>query len=161
MVWILLVCVFAVDRPVENTEDIPRVSLAGVKCVVSGKPATRYYFARFKQGRVYFDCNSSRLKFESNRNEFVTKANHQLVITEQYVQSRCPYKLAGVSTDSPSFQIAGVRIRTCCSGCLFELNAEKTDIQQIEFLFSDMQFKKIFEQNPKISNANAAISSLR
>lgn len=155
MVLCLLVCMFAVDGPVGDSIKAIQVNLAGIKCIVSGKPATSQYFAKFKNRKIYFDCNTSRLKFETNRNEFATKANHQLVITGQYVQTRCPIQSATISASSSSIQIAGVKIRTCCVECLSKLTDDKTVLQQIDFLFADRQFDKIFDPNQEISNASA------
>lgn len=149
MVLFLFICVFANDGLVDNQSYVDKIDLTGIKCVVSGKPVSGKYFAHYKQARVFFDCNSSRLAFESGRKKFATKANHQLAVTGQYVQSVCPVKLLEISANSSTTQIAGLKIRACCGGCLARL-ASKSPERQIEFLFSDSQFEKTFVFNAQM-----------
>ena len=69
--------------------------LVGVKCVVSGdEQAVADASVDYKEGKVYFCCEDCQAKFQEamkqNENPYAVKANHQLVLSGQYVQKHCP-----------------------------------------------------------------------
>ena len=61
-----------------------------LKCVVSGKAVDKANAVAYKKGEVYFCCQNCPKAFEKDTAKFATKANHQLVLTEQYEQTKCP-----------------------------------------------------------------------
>ena len=140
---------------VSNEETAKRFTpnLTGIKCVVSGKTVTRDCVAAYKKGNVYFDCNSSRLEFLQHQSKFTTKANHQLVVTGQYLQARCPFRQVAVAELDPVVSLAGVKIRFCCQGCQSKLSDLNSVEQQISFLFADERFKDVFSTNPAVLQA--------
>lgn len=140
-----------IDQPEANRD------LTGVKCVVTGRQVGSEYSSKYKSGVVYFDCNNSRLKFDADPKWYATKANHQLVVTSQYFQSKCPVsQLEWVSSDH-QLQIAGVQISCCCHRCLTQLKQIDDAKVLIERIFADRNFDSIFISNLKTNTPKPSV----
>jgi YHS domain-containing protein len=117
----------------------------GAKCVcpVSGKPATKEHAVAYKGAEVYFCCPNCPKAFQANSAKFATKANHQLVVTGQAKEVKCP--IAGRKLNpATAIEVGGVKVAFCCNNC--KGKAEKaTAAEQLELIFSDKAFAKGFE----------------
>ena len=63
------------------------IKLEGVKCPLAGKPAKAGTEVDYKGGKVFFCCDNCPMKFDKDTKAFATKANAQLVQTEQAKQA--------------------------------------------------------------------------
>ncbi|MDA1014329.1 MAG: TonB-dependent receptor, partial [Planctomycetota bacterium] len=74
----------------DKSETKKKDPLAGIKCPVSGKPVKADKTAEYKGAKVYFCCPGCPAPFAKDTEKFANKANHQLVATGQFVQTKCP-----------------------------------------------------------------------
>lgn len=123
----------------------PKESLEGVKCLmVAKKDADPEKSAKWKKGEVYFCCNGCLGKFnkmdEKGKEKIAAKANHQLVATKQYVQTKCPMSGGKIDAEK-SIKVAGATVSFCCNGCKSKAESMKGD-KQIAALFGEKAFKK-------------------
>ena len=130
-------------------------NLTGIKCVVSGKAASEDNWCKFKKGKIFFDCNESRRKFINEKASFIIKANHQLAVTGQYVQVKCPIKTIVIDAEKQHKQsVAGIEILFCCDRCQKQL-VEKANVQeQIRFIFDNRKFNAIFQPRSQLAARN-------
>ena len=111
------------------------------KCPVSGKAISKDHAVDYKGAEVYFCCPNCPKAFEKAPEKFAAKANHQLVLTGQAKQVKCP--LAGrPAKDDKSVSVEGVTVNVCCGNCLKA--ATKAD-DKVALLFSDKAFDKGFK----------------
>src|ERR1700682_4506929 len=75
--------------PAIRAEDKPGDSVG--KCPVSGKPAAKDHAVDFEGGKVYFCCDNCPKAFEANSAKFAAKAHHQMALTGQLVETKCPF----------------------------------------------------------------------
>ena len=148
---ILLISMLLV-APQETAQQDETIQLSGVKCIVTGKPVSSRYQVAYKQGKLFFDCNSSRLKFESSKGDFRTKANHQLAVTGQYLQNKCPISKARLSSKSQfTHSVAGFKVRFCCEQCMSTFAEQQDADVRIKAMFGQQSFSSLFLPRPKIS----------
>jgi YHS domain-containing protein len=115
--------------------------LEGVKCIISGQPVKADKTIDYKKGKVYFCCENCPKTFDAAKHG--TKANHQLVLTGQFVQKACP--LTGKDTDeSTALKVNGVEVVFCCNNCKGAVSKAEAD-KQGEMVFADKAFDKAFE----------------
>ncbi|MBD3674438.1 MAG: YHS domain-containing protein [Planctomycetaceae bacterium] len=111
------------------------------KCPVSGKPCVKEHSVAYKGADVYFCCPNCPKAFEKNPEKFAAKANHQLVLTGQAKQVKCP--LAGrPAKDDKSVKVEGVTVNVCCGNCLKKASGAD---DKVALLFSDKAFEKGFK----------------
>ena len=112
-------------------------------CPVSGKAISKDHTVGYKDAEVYFCCPNCPKAFEANTEKFAAKANHQLVVTDQAKQVKCPF--SGQPLDeTKAVKVAGVEVAFCCGNCLAK--AKKADKkEQVNLVFADAAFKKGFE----------------
>ena len=117
------------------------VKLEGVKCIVAtDKAAKAEKSADYKGGKVYFCCDGCPKAFAKDEKKFATKANTQLVATEQAKQHKCP--LSGEDLDKTTeITVAGAKVQFCCNKCKGEVEKLKGD-EQAEKVFGDKAFEK-------------------
>ena len=116
----------------------------GLKCPVSGQPATKDHAVAYKDGQVYFCCDNCPKKFAADTAKYATKANAQLVVSGQYKQVKCP--LSGEAVNPKShLKVAGVTVEFCCNDCKGKVKEAKKD-EKVNLVFSDDAFKKGFEK---------------
>ena len=134
-----IVCAALSTMSVARAQD-----LSGIKCVVNGdKTASPDASVEYRDGIVYVCCPSCVEKFESDPAAYVTKSNHQLVLTGQYEQSKCP--ISGSQVD-PHFtaNIAGTEVSFCCPKCLQKVKDTAEMADRAELVFGDDAFEKAF-----------------
>ncbi|MDG2384951.1 MAG: hypothetical protein P8N76_24990 [Pirellulaceae bacterium] len=124
-------------------EDAKKTDLSKVKCIVSGKAITPEATADYKGGKVYFCCPGCPGAFAKNTKKFATKANHQLAMTGQFVQTNCPMSGKPAKADKV-VKVAGVDVAFCCGNCTKAAASKKGD-EQINLIFNDKSFKNGFE----------------
>lgn len=115
-----------------------------LKCPVSGKVIEKDHAVAYKAGEVYFCCDDCPKAFKAAQDKFAAKANHQLVVTGQYKETKCP--LTGKPLNSAmTAQVAGVNVKFCCAGCKGAVSKAKGDAK-LNLVFSDKAFDKNFEK---------------
>ncbi len=123
--------------------------LTGIKCVVKGKRAAVASTAvQYKDGKVYLCCGSCAEAFKkdvelADKAKFTVKANHQLVLTGQYVQKGCPFS-GGAVDENLSSTVGGVEVGFCCADCQAKIDGLETIEEKVALLFSDSSFNKAF-----------------
>ena len=114
-----------------------------VKCPVSGKPIDKEHHVAYKGAKVYFCCPNCPKAFEKDTAKFATKANLQLVQTEQAVEKKCP--LTGRPLNKEQMvSIEGVDVQFCCMNCKGKVADMEKD-KQLEAVFADKAFDKAYE----------------
>ena len=114
-----------------------------VKCPVSGKPIDSSKFVEYNGGKVYFCCPGCPGPFKENTAKYATKANRQLVQTEQMVQVKCP--LTGKDTNpATAIDVGGVKVAFCCNNCKGKVAKAEGD-EQLDLVFGDAPLKKGFK----------------
>ncbi|MEQ9407630.1 MAG: hypothetical protein RIK87_07870 [Fuerstiella sp.] len=116
-----------------------------VKCPVAGKEIkiADAKTASYKDAEVYLCCNGCKGKLEKDPAKYSTKANHQLILTKQAKQVKCP--LAGKPVNpAQHVKVAGIQVGFCCGNCKGKVAKAEGD-DQLALVFSDAAFKKGFE----------------
>ncbi len=111
-------------------------------CPVSGKAAVKEQFTAYKEKEVYFCCDKCKAKFEAEPANFEVKANHQLVQTKQFKQTKCPISGADFVKEQSS-KVAKVNVRFCCEKCKGAVDSAEAD-KKLEMIFAEAAFKKAF-----------------
>lgn len=125
--------------------------LTGIKCIVNGKKAAKAdSFVEYMGGKVYFCCGSCVKAFKQDvelkdKAKFATKANHQLVLTGQFVQKGCPISGGEIDEDQMA-DIGGAKVGFCCENCLKKVNDAEGLEAKADLVFAAAAFKKGFEQ---------------
>lgn len=119
------------------------VDLDGVKCIIAPKPASEGKSAEYKEGKVYFCCGGCAGKFAANTSLYSTKANFQLVATEQYVQKGCPMSGREVNEETTT-TVGGESVAFCCVGCKGAVDKAEGDDAKMALVFADKPFEKAF-----------------
>lgn len=110
--------------------------LAAAKCPVSGKDVKADKTVDYKGGKVYFCCENCPKAFDAAKHG--AKANHQLVVTGQAKQEKCPFT-GGKLNPETKITVKGAAVCFCCNMC--KGKAEKAD-DQVALIFSDAAFEK-------------------
>ncbi|MBA3313163.1 MAG: hypothetical protein M3552_20550 [Planctomycetota bacterium] len=114
-----------------------------VKCPVSGKAIDKAHHVAYKDAEVYFCCPNCPKAFEKDTAKFATKANLQLVQTEQAVEKKCP--LTGRPLNKEQMvSIEGVEVQFCCGNCKGKVAGMDKE-KQLEAVFADKAFDKAYE----------------
>ena len=148
-VWLGLFLVLAFSTCVVGQD------LAGVKCVVNGeKQATADAAFEYQDGKVYFCCQNCLAKFKEDMKKdapgYATKANHQLVLTGQYVQKGCP--MSGDAIDEElMLEVGGAKVGFCCKACHDKVDAAEGLAAKAELVFASAPFAKAFHHAPAYS----------
>lgn len=118
------------------------------KCIVAGKPdAKQDKFAEYKGAKAYFCCDNCKAKFTADPSKFETPANHQLVATHQFKQTKCPLS-GGKLDETKTVEVAGVKVAFCCGNCQGKVAGASAD-EQKELVFGKTPFEKGFEISKK------------
>ncbi len=112
------------------------------KCPVSGEAAVKEQLTAYKEKEVYFCCDKCKAAFEAEPTKFEVKANHQLVQTKQFKQTKCPISGADFVKDQ-SAKVANVNVRFCCEKCKGAVDAAEADAK-LEMIFAEKAFKTAF-----------------
>lgn len=145
-----LFCCLAFVPTLAQEDDDP---LAGVKCIVIGKRGANVEkYAEHLGCKVYFCCDGCVTKFNESKDKFTTKANHQLVLTGQFVQKHCPFSGGEINADHKA-QVAGTEIGFCCGKCKAKVQETEDLAAKAELVFSASAFEKGFEKAIDLSDA--------
>lgn len=112
-------------------------------CPVSGKAIDMDKSVAYKGAKVYFCCGNCPGAFEKDTAKFATKANHQLVVTKQFKQTKCPISGAKLNPEK-TVEVAGSKVTFCCEKCQGKVADAKGD-EQLELVFGDKAFEKGYE----------------
>jgi hypothetical protein len=149
-----LACVagtFADEKPVKKQA---KKQVVTVKCPVAGKEIkiADAKTVSYRKANVYVCCDNCKGKMEKDATAFATKANHQLVRTKQYRQTKCP--LSGGPIDKEQkVKVAGQFVKFCCEKCQGKVAAAKGDAQ-LAMVFADAAFDKGFQAVKKKKKKN-------
>ena len=117
-----------------------KVSMEGIKCVVSGAAAKEENAVSYLDGKVYFCCDKCPKKFEADKAAYATKANHQLVATKQYEQGACPFSGGKLDAET-AIEVDGVKVAFCCNNCKGKAEKMK-DNEKLKDIFGEKPFEK-------------------
>lgn len=113
-------------------------------CPVSGKACVKEHSLPYKEtAEVYFCCPNCPGAFKADMKKFASKANLQLVATEQAKQVKCPLSGKGLD-ESKKTKVAGLEVQFCCANCLGAVTKAEGD-EKLNLVLSDEAFKKGFE----------------
>ncbi len=132
---------------VTNAEEDAKV--ATVKCAVAGKEIkiADAKVVDYKNAKVYVCCDKCKAAMEKDTKKFALKANHQLFLTGQAKQVKCP--IAGRPVNpAKTVKMAGAVVGFCCGNCQGKAEKAAGDAQ-LKLAFSDAAFKKGFEITAK------------
>ncbi len=138
------------------------VDLEGVKCVVNGeRAANASHSAEYMDGTVYFCCKGCLGKFNADQEldepTMNTKANHQLVVTEQYVQKGCPFSGGKVNPEQV-VNVGGAEVGFCCGNCKGKVENAEDLAAKAALVFSPEAFEKGFEKKMDLDGVTCPIS---
>lgn len=112
-------------------------------CPVSGKAIDTTKSVDYKGAKVYLCCGNCPAAFQKDTAKFAAKANQQLVVTEQFKQTKCPLSGGKLNADK-TVEVAGTKVTFCCENCQGKVAAAK-GAEQLDLVFSDKAFDKGFE----------------
>lgn len=116
---------------------------AKLKCVVNPKAAAKMTnAAEYKGGKVYTCCGGCLAKFKKSPEKFATMANHQLVTSKQFVQTKCPIS-GGKANAEKTAEVGGVKVSFCCGNCQGKVKGAEGK-EKIDLVFGEKAFKKGF-----------------
>ena len=150
---LLATCLTLLTLPLVPTNG-QDVDLTGIKCIVRGSKAAKESFSSdYKGGKVYFCCNGCKQAFEKDqkkeKSETSVLANHQLVLTGQYVQKGCPFS-GSPTSDEQTAKVGGVDVAFCCEHCKGKVEAKESLADKAALVFSDKAFKTGFRSNIQV-----------
>jgi hypothetical protein len=139
--WIAAIALTLVASVGASAAMAAKFSLDGVKCMMMpAKSVKEDKFVEYKDAKVYFCCPGCVKKFSADSKPFAAKANHQLVLTKQYEQKKCPMS-GGDLNPEQSITVGGVKAGFCCGNCKGKAEKMEGDAQ-VEALFGEEAFKK-------------------
>jgi hypothetical protein len=118
----------------------PKAVLDDLKCFVSGQPAKESKAADYREGKVFFCCGNCLKKYTDEPEAFATKANMQLVASQQYLQGACPLSGGELNPDT-AITVGQAKVAFCCNNCKGKVEKAEGD-EQMELVFSDKAFEK-------------------
>lgn len=136
--------------------------LNGAKCIVNGeRAASADHFVEYMKGKVYFCCGGCKAKFVADQEleepTMAVKANHQLVMTGQYVQKGCPMSGNAIAEGAVA-KVGGVEVGFCCSNCSNKVAEMETLEEKAAVVFSKAAFKKAYAKKTDLSDARCPVS---
>lgn len=142
----LVLCLSFVSNENVAAQDGPKVNLENIKCfLMPAKDTKEANAVDYLDAKVYFCCPGCVKKFSKEPETFATKANHQLVLTKQFVQKGCPISGGEVDADQ-SLDIGGVKVAFCCGNCKKKAEDAKDLDAKAALVFSADAFAKAFEK---------------
>lgn len=130
--------------------------LAGVKCVVEGdRNAQEQFKGSHADGEVYFCCEECAAAFAADSSAHQTRANHQLVVTQQYAQTACPIAGKDFNTEQTA-KVGGVEVAFCCGTCKTQVETAVDLPAKAELVFGPAAFKRAFSK----SKSESALSKI-
>ncbi len=122
--------------------------LNGAKCLVAAKnPAKADKSVEYRGAKIYFCCDNCPKAYEKDKAKFATKANHQLTLTGQAKQEKCPLSGEAIDKDQ-TVDISGVKVSFCCGNCKGKAEKAEGDAK-LEIAFADKAFDQGFKVEKK------------
>ncbi len=145
-------------QDVEQKQEGEQNPLAGIKCIVSGENnAVTEHAAKHLDGKVFFCCNHCKTKFENDPEDYLVKANHQLVLTGQYVQTMCP--ITGLDiVEGSEIKLCGTVVGFCCNRCKGSLQSAVSAKAQAELIFTASAFSKGYTRKRDLNEIHCPVS---
>ena len=129
--------------------------LTGIKCPVMGsRGASAKHSVDYLDGKIYLCCPRCLQKFSDANDKYSTKANHQLVVTGQYVQTRCPSG-ANIENSNHKLKVAGVEVVFCDEEEMKKVADAANDELKIRQVFASTAFEKAFNKKSPIDISKA------
>lgn len=127
----------------------PKKEVTTTKCPLAGKEIkiADAEVVDYKGAKVYVCCGKCKGKMEEDAKPFAVKANHQLVQTRQYRQTKCPLSGGPIDKEQKT-KVGEVSVKFCCGKCKAKVEEAKDDAQ-LELVYSDAAFEKGFEAAKK------------
>jgi YHS domain-containing protein len=110
--------------PAIRAED--KAAEPALKCPVSGEAASKDHAVDFEGGKVYFCCDDCPKTFAKTTEKFAAKAHHQMVLTSQLVETKCPFTGKDLAADK-TVEVNGVKVAFCCANCQKKAAAMSSD----------------------------------
>ena len=138
-----------------TTSPVSAQQYPGVKCIVDGNLQCKVqHSVKFERGKVFFGNQTGVEYFQKKvldkikrgqqpEQSLVLKANHQLALTKQVQQQRCPVSGKSIQKEH-ELAIAGVRIFFHDSAAKKELQAAKSTWHRAQQVFASDAFSKNF-----------------
>ncbi|MEL7497405.1 MAG: hypothetical protein AAFN77_07315 [Planctomycetota bacterium] len=133
--------------------------LTGIKCIVDGKRNANIVHALpYRDGLIYFSSQSSAQRFRifafekrtstsnaeaSYIDALQTKANHQLALTGQYVQTTCPLSNEAIDL-SLTTRLAGLEVAFANPSLLNVIEQQKSMARRAKLVFGNATFESTF-----------------
>ncbi len=117
--------------------------LKKVKCPISGNAVKAEAVAAYKDAKIYMCCEKCVAAFTKDSKKHAAKANHQLVLTKQAKQQKCPLSGRDLNNDAKT-KVVGLTVKFCCENCQGKV-AKMKEKEQIELVFNDKAFEKAFK----------------
>ena len=115
--------------------------ISNARCLVSGDSVDKNEFTNYKNGKIYFCCEMCKADFKAEKSDkFSSKANFQLVFTNQYIQKACPITGKGIDK-TKTVSVNELDVAFCCNGCKSKTEAKK---DKVGFIFANTVFDKAF-----------------
>ena len=138
--WIAGLFAFVVAFTAVSFAADTKIDFSKLKCLVLDKAAVENKSSDYKDCKVYFCCGGCQKKFDGDKKEFASKANHQLIASKQVEQKACPFS-GGELKPEFSVEFKGAKVGFCCDGC--KGKAEKmSDEDKLAKLFGEDAYAK-------------------
>ncbi len=149
MLLVMAAMVFVLFAGLLHAPNAGAQDLAGIKCVVQGeKAASPDISIDYKDGQTYFCCDDCKAAFkkdmELDKPLMAIKANHQLLLTGQYVQKGCPMS-GGTIDENLITKVGGANVGFCCRSCHDKVANTEGVAAKAAIVFSNVAFGKAFE----------------
>jgi YHS domain-containing protein len=143
--WLVVALAASMLLPQLTAEE--KDPLNGAKCLISGKPAKAESTADYRGAKVYFCCDNCPAAFTKDKAKYSTKANHQLVQTNQAKQEKCPLSGGDLNKEATA-DVSGVKVAFCCNNCKAKVEKAEGD-EKLALVFADKAFDKGFKVSQK------------
>lgn len=122
----------------------PAYTIDGVKCfMMPKKDVKESKFVEYAGGKVFFCCPGCVKKFNKDPESYATQANEHLVLTGQFVQTKCPISGGDIDPEQVS-EVAGSEVAFCCKNCKAKVDGASTDEAKKELVYGAKSFEKGF-----------------
>jgi len=146
------------DKTVTADKPKAKKEITTTKCPIAGKEIkiADAKVVEYKKAKVYVCCDKCKAKMEEDKKAFATKANHQLVQTKQFRQTKCPLTGGKIDKEQKTKVAKTTMVRFCCEKCKGKVDAAKGDAQ-LELVFNEKSFDKSFALVKKKKTEKAAV----
>ncbi|MEM7205611.1 MAG: hypothetical protein AAF628_35475 [Planctomycetota bacterium] len=123
----------------------------GIKCFMMPKKNVRNrYTIEHHEGTVFLCCANCIKKYRKDVAKHSPQCNHQLVLTGQFEQIKCPIT-GGEIDPSIEVEVVGVKVRLADPAAREQLEAAGDDESKIALVFEDGRFLRAFAKRPSVN----------